>query len=158
MISDKIIEILRDNNKYISTMESCTGGEVASSITNVSGASDVFKFGAVTYSNEFKIKMGVDSNLIDKYSVYSEEVSKDMAYKISNFTNSNYGIGVTGKINRADSRNMSGSDSTIFITIYDRDNDKYYSYSVEAIKETRLDNKKYIVESINNKLLEILGG
>ena len=62
----EIIEYLNKNHKYISTMESCTGGYLASSITNVSGSSLVFKFSAVTYSNEFKIKMGVDKEVINK--------------------------------------------------------------------------------------------
>ena len=51
-VVNKLIEL----DKTISTMESCTGGEVASMITNVDGAGEVLKFSAVTYSNEFKIK------------------------------------------------------------------------------------------------------
>ena len=48
----KIIEKLKKKNKTISTMESCTGGYLANIITNIEGVSDVFKFSAVTYSNE----------------------------------------------------------------------------------------------------------
>ena len=51
---EEIIEKLIKNNKTISTMESCTGGGVANAITNISGASEVLKFSAVTYSNELK--------------------------------------------------------------------------------------------------------
>lgn len=42
-------------------MESCTGGALVNAITNIPGASEVLKFSAVTYSNEYKIKLGVDS-------------------------------------------------------------------------------------------------
>ena len=66
----EVIEYLKNSDFTISTMESCTGGYIASSITNISGSSLVFKFGAVTYSNEYKIKMGVDEGIINKYSVY----------------------------------------------------------------------------------------
>ena len=66
----ELVEKLLDLGKTISTMESCTGGGVANAITNIAGASEVLKFSAVTYSNEFKIKMGVSSEIIDKYSVY----------------------------------------------------------------------------------------
>ena len=52
-----IIEILTKNNETIATMESCTGGGVANAITSIEGASSVLKFSAVTYSNEYKIKM-----------------------------------------------------------------------------------------------------
>lgn len=156
MTFKKIVSKLKDNNKYISTMESCTGGEVASSITDIEGASDVLKFSAVTYSNEYKIKMGVDSDLIDKYSVYSSEVASNMALSICNYTNSNYGIGVTGKINRADSRNNYGKDNIVFVCIYDRDNDKYYNYEVEMTKDNRRDNKILVVDSIIEKLENII--
>ena len=65
----EVVELLNKNNKTISTMESCTGGGVANAITNIEGSSSIFMFGAVTYSNEYKIKMGVDQNIIEKYSV-----------------------------------------------------------------------------------------
>ena len=53
----QLVHMLIDKNKTIATMESCTGGALANEITNVSDASKVIKFSAVTYSNEFKIKM-----------------------------------------------------------------------------------------------------
>ena len=56
---NNIIEKLIDKNKTISVMESCTGGKICDSITNITGSSKVFKFGAVTYSDEYKIKLGV---------------------------------------------------------------------------------------------------
>ena len=74
----KVVDRLKDLNKTVATMESCTGGFVASSITDIEGASDVLKFSAVTYSNEYKIKMGVSSEIIDKYSVYSKEVAREI--------------------------------------------------------------------------------
>ena len=97
-----IVKLLIKNNKTISIMESCTGGGVANAITNIEGSSEVFKFGAITYSNEYKIKMGVSKDIIDKYSVYSMETANEMSKNISLFTNSNYGIGITGKLNRID--------------------------------------------------------
>ena len=75
----KLVEELIKNKKTISTMESCTGGGVANAITNIEGASEVLKFSAVTYSNEYKIKMGVSSDVIDEYSVYSMETAHEMS-------------------------------------------------------------------------------
>lgn len=143
-----IIEYLKTNNLTISTMESCTGGFIASSITNIEGSSDVFRYGAVTYSNEYKIKMGVDKSLIDKYSVYSLEVSKDMAYKISLYTNSNYGIGITGKINNIDKNNLNGNNDEVFISIYDKNNNKYFNKSIKVKYKSRLKNKEYILSIV----------
>lgn len=148
-----IIQKLTEKNETISTMESCTGGALASTITNIEGASEVLKFSAVTYSNEFKIKMGVSSEVIDKYSVYSIETAKEMSKKISNFTNSTYGIGITGKLNRADKSNKFGSDNTVFVSIYDSNNDKYHTFSIDVTRTTRLENKMEVI----NKIIYMLG-
>ena len=64
-----VVNRLKELNYHIATMESCTGGGVANAITNIPGASEVLLFSAVTYSNEYKIKMGVSADTIDKYSV-----------------------------------------------------------------------------------------
>ena len=121
-----VIEYLIKERKTISTMESCTGGAIANAITNIPGASEVFMYSAVTYSNDYKVKMGVSASTIDKYTVYSEEVAKEMSKVISNYTNSNYGVGVTGKLNRADINNPYGQDNLVYISVYDKNNDKYY--------------------------------
>lgn len=96
----KIVKYLNENNKTISFMESCTGGFLASEITNVSGASNVLKVSLVTYSNEYKMKFGVTKNTLDKYTVYSEETAKEMAKNVAEFAKSNYGIGVTGELRK----------------------------------------------------------
>ena len=150
----ELVEKLKENNLTISTMESCTGGGVANAITNIEGASEVLKFSAVTYSNEYKIKMGVDENIIDKYSVYSIETAKSMAYNISKFSNSDIGVGITGKINRADINNDYGKDNEVFFSIYFKD--KYYDFSLEVIEQTRKENKDKIIERIVEELKKIL--
>mgnify|MGYP001144408950 CR=1 FL=1 len=154
-IKDLVLKLI-DKEKTISSMESCTGGGFANEITNIEGASDILKFSAVTYSNEYKIKMGVSKEVIDKYSVYSINVAREMAKKISDFANSDIGVGITGKINRVDENNLFGDNNKIFYAIYDKNNDKYYEYELIAIKDTRLNNKKYIMECISKSLFEIL--
>ena len=150
-----VVNLLIEKKMTIAAMESCTGGFVASSITDIDGSSSVLKFSAVTYSNEYKIKMGVSKEVIDKYSVYSINVAREMAKKISNFANSDIGVGITGKINRIDENNLFGDDNKIYYAIYDKNSDKYYEYELIAINDTRLNNKKYIMENISKNLLEI---
>lgn len=152
----EVIEKLTNLHKTVATMESCTGGGVANAITNIEGASEVLKFSAVTYSNEYKIKMGVDKNIIDKYSVYSMETAIEMSTNISKFANSNYGVGITGKLNRVDINNPFGEDNVVFISIYDRDNNKYYNEKVEATMSSRKENKELVINKIIGKLLEII--
>lgn len=152
----EIIEELTRLGKTISTMESCTGGGVANAITNIEGASEVLKFSAVTYSNEYKIKMGVDSAIIDKYSVYSMETACEMSKNISKFASSNYGVGITGKLNRVDKNNPYGEDNVVFISIYDKDNDEFFNDKVEATKSSRSENKELVIEKIVTMLLDII--
>ncbi len=151
----EIVEILIKLNETISTMESCTGGFVANSITNIPGASEIFNFGAVTYSNDYKVKMGVNKDLIDEFSVYSPEVAEDMARKISDFTNSNYGVGVTGKLKKSDPDNLSGSDDVAYLSIYDRDNNKFYDTEIKLPYDDRVDNKNEIIDIFIDNFLNI---
>lgn len=152
----EVIELLTKKHKKISTMESCTGGGVANAITNIEGASNVLEFSAVTYSNEYKIKMGVDKAIIEKYSVYSLETAKEMSKKISDYTNANYGIGITGKMNKEDINNPYGENNKIFISIYDRDNNKYYNKEIIASQKTRKENKELVINEIIYILNNIL--
>ncbi len=149
-----IIHKLKNNGLTISTMESCTGGGVANAITNIEGASDVLRFSAVTYSNEYKIKMGVSKDILDKYSVYSMETAHEMAYHISLFTKSDIGVGITGKLNRADVNNHYGKDNEVFISIYYLNT--YHDMKIVVDKKTRKANKDYIIECIIGKLSELL--
>lgn len=151
-----VIEKLKKQEKSISTMESCTGGALASAITDVNGASDVIKYSAVTYSNEFKIKMGVKKEVIDKYSVYSTNVAEEMSFNISKYTNSNYGIGITGKLNRADKNNLYGEDNIVFISVYDKDNNKFYNEEIKVINKTRYQNKKLVIKKVIEMLNNII--
>jgi PncC family amidohydrolase len=150
----EIVSILNDRNETIATMESCTGGGVANQITNIEGASNVLKFSAVTYSNEYKIKMGVSSEVIDKFSVYSIETAHEMARSISEFANSTYGIGITGKLNRADEANNYGLDNEVFVSIYK--NGKYYDLTKVVNKSTREENKQLIIDDIIQELGRVI--
>ena len=153
---DEVVRVLTEKHKTIATMESCTGGGVVNAITNIEGASEVLKFSAVTYSNEYKIKMGVSSQIIDKYSVYSMETAIEMSTNIAKFANANYGVGITGKLNRIDRFNPKGQDNQIFVSIYDVDNNKYYNFDLLATKKTRKENKDLIITEIVKKLLTII--
>lgn len=152
----EVVDILINNNKTISTMESCTGGYIVNAITNISGASEVIKYSAITYSNEFKIKMGIPKELIEKYTVYSQEVADAMSKQISLYTNSDYGIGVTGKLNKPDPANPYGSNNLTYISIYSKEEDKFYPSTITCTKENRSDNKELVLQKIIEILLNIL--
>ena len=77
-------------------MESCTGGLLASLITDVPGSSAYFKGGLISYSNEMKISFGVDSALIDEYGAVSRQVAEAMACAVKERLGADVGLGLTG--------------------------------------------------------------
>lgn len=151
---EEIVEYLKNNNKKIATMESCTGGYIVNAITNIPGASYVLEYSSVTYANHFKVKMGVDEKVIDKYTVYSQEVADEMSLSISKFADSNYGIGITGKLLRSDQNNDYGNDDEVFISIYDRDNNSYLKSHIKVIYDKREDNKDLVLQEVIRLLKE----
>ncbi len=138
---EKIVNYLIDNKITIATMESCTGGLLASLITDIPGASDIMKFSAVTYSTEYKIKMGVNAEIVDKYTVYSEEVAKEMAYNIANFAQSDIGVGITGRL-----FSKSDTEKSVDLCIYDKRSDSYYHVFKSLETANRRDNKLEVIE------------
>ena len=65
-LEERLVKMLLDRNEKVSTAESCTGGLVAGKIVNVSGASEVFDEGYVTYANKSKAKLlGVSKEILD---------------------------------------------------------------------------------------------
>ena len=141
MLED-IVKYLIKNHISISTMESCTGGLLASLITDISDASTILKFSAVTYSTEYKIKMGVRQDIIDEYTVYSKETAIEMARAISEFTDSDLGVGITGRL----TSNLD-EEKGVDLCIYDKRKDKVYTTHIDVIKSTRKENKLEVVEA-----------
>lgn len=94
---EQICKNLITSNLTISTAESCTGGLIASKLINCSGISKILKESYITYSNESKINiLGVSKESIEKYTEYSLEVAKEMAYGVAKLTNSDIGLSTTG--------------------------------------------------------------
>ncbi|MBO5827198.1 MAG: nicotinate (nicotinamide) nucleotide adenylyltransferase [Paludibacteraceae bacterium] len=81
----------------ISTAESCTAGNIAGTIANGVGASDVLKCGFITYSNESKVSLlGVRQEIIDTFGVVSSPVAEQMAKGARTKANTTIGISITG--------------------------------------------------------------
>ena len=80
----------------LAVMESCTGGLLAHSITQVSGSSEYFLGGIVSYTNEVKAAWGVNPSIIQEHGVVSPEVARDMARACREAMDADVGIGITG--------------------------------------------------------------
>ena len=149
--SKEIITQLRAHNKTIAFMESCTGGFLANSITNVPGASDILKVSLVTYSSEYKIKFGVTKDVINKYTVYSIETATEMAKRVAKFANSNIGVGVTGELG-----NTTNKTPKVYYSIYFADEDKNITKTIDVLDNNREEMKHNVATSILTDILEYI--
>jgi nicotinamide-nucleotide amidase len=92
-----VVRKARAAGKIVATAESCTGGLVASRITNVSGSSDMFRYGWVTYANEAKaVELGVSMDLLQKHGAVSAEVAQAMAEGALQKSGADIAVAATG--------------------------------------------------------------
>lgn len=97
IIEEIIGYLLREKGWRISIAESCTGGLISHKITNISGSSDYFESGVVTYSNEAKIELlKVSEETIKTFGAVSSHTAIAMAEGIRKLRNTEMGLGVTG--------------------------------------------------------------
>ena len=94
----KLTQLFIEKKWTVSTMESATGGQIASLITDTPGASKVLKGAFVTYCDEAKIMQGVPAETIAEHTVYSKETAAAMARACQKAYDSSIGIGVTGQL------------------------------------------------------------
>jgi nicotinamide-nucleotide amidase len=91
-----IAELLTKRGEMLSTVESCTGGLISATITELPGSSEWFKGGSISYSNELKIKLGVNPETIARHGSVSEECALEMAVSGRLEMDSDHCIAVTG--------------------------------------------------------------
>lgn len=147
-----ITNALISRNMSITTMESCTSGLIASLITDIEGASSIFKGADVTYSNGAKIAAGVPEMIIKLYGVYSKETAMAMASTCKHSYGADIGIGVTGTTGNIDPENTENSiPGVVFFAIAMKDETIIKEIKVSA--ETRFEYKLKIAEKIADELL-----
>lgn len=96
-IEEVVLEMLKENELKIGTAESCTGGLLASKITSISGSSEIFDRGKITYSNLSKMEeLGVKESTLKTYGAVSEETAREMLIGLLDTSNIDFGISITG--------------------------------------------------------------
>ncbi len=92
-----VLDLLCERNLTFSSAESCTGGMIASAITDLSGSSKVFLYGAVTYANSAKEQaLGVSPETLEKHGAVSEETVLEMARGVRLRSSSDIGVATSG--------------------------------------------------------------
>lgn len=97
-IEEAVSRLLTEKKLTVSFAESCTAGLCAKRITDISGASQIFHCGVVSYSNDIKEKvLGVSKSHLRQYGAVSGTVAAEMALGIKNISGAHLGIGITGE-------------------------------------------------------------
>lgn len=153
--SGKIEQILGENlknkNLTISTAESCTGGNLATLLTAVSGSSAYFTGSVVSYATSVKTSvLGVSQEVIDEFTVVSEQVAEEMAKGVHKLLNTSVTVATTGVA--GPSKGEDGNEvGTVWISVTDGENslNKKYFYPY-------LDREDFIKIVSNNALTLVL--
>ena len=96
-LEEEVVQKLLEKNLTITTAESCTGGLIAATLVNVSGASGCFNEGYITYANEAKVRvLGVKEESIRNFGVVSNMVVTEMAEGVLNKANADVAVAVSG--------------------------------------------------------------
>lgn len=97
MSERSIISLLISKNLTVAVAESCTGGLLAHTLTNVPGSSRAFLLGVVAYADSAKMKvLGVPARTLHEHGAVSKETALEMAIRVRHTAGSHIGIGVTG--------------------------------------------------------------
>ena len=151
----EIVNKLIEKNLTIATMESCTGGGIASEITSISGASAIIRESFVTYCNEAKIKHGVPAEVIEEYTVYSKETAIEMAKAAKKEADSDIAIGITGQLGRIDPNNPVEKLNHVWFAIIDK-NDNNINKEIVVPDDDRKKQKEYAINEVANGLINII--
>lgn len=96
-LEQAVVDLLLANNLTVTAAESCTGGMFSARLINVSGVSEVYKSGYVTYSNKAKRKvLGVRKSVIDKHGVISAKAAEEMVKGLNLITRADVAVAITG--------------------------------------------------------------
>ncbi len=96
-LTPEVHRLMKTRGKTLSVAESCTGGHVMAALVDLPGASHFLKGGIVAYATEIKEKvLNIPAEIIEKHSVVSEEVAREMALKVQSLLQTDYAIAVTG--------------------------------------------------------------
>ncbi len=118
-LESRVLDLLKSRGMTFAAAESCTGGLIAKRITDLPGASSVFKGGIVSYTNGVKAGvLGVPQDLLDTYGAVSAEVARSMAENVRRLTLADLGVSVTG-VAGPDKDDRGNDVGTVFVALAD---------------------------------------
>ncbi len=148
-LQETVCQLLIDKNISIATAESCTGGLIASQLTEYPGISKVFSTGLVTYSNDAKINLlKVNRETLETYGAVSEETAQEMCVNLSEISKSRLNVSVTG-VAGPDGGNDKKPVGLVFIGIC-------YDGKKEVFKYQFTGDRKTVQQKTANKVFHLI--
>ncbi len=145
--------ILKEKKLKLSIAESCTGGFIAKSITDIAGSSKYFICGIVSYSNESKIKLlGVRKETLKKYGAVSEQTAREMVQGIKRTSKADIAIATTG-IAGPTGGTKNKPVGTVYIAIKYKNKIKIFHFIFSGNRNSI---RKKTVKKVGKLLLEII--
>lgn len=147
-LAEQLGRLLKAGGKKITTAESCTGGWIAQTITDVPGSSAWFDRGFVTYSNAAKVQMlGVSPQTLKDYGAVSAEIAAEMAAGALAHSDANIAVAVTG-IAGPDGGTPEKPVGTVFIAWADKNG------AAKVVKKQFIGNRRQIREQTVRSAIE----
>lgn len=152
----RLTKLLIARGVTITTMESCTAGQIASLITDTEGSSAVLPGAFVTYCNAAKLRCGVPAAVIERHGVYSAQTALAMAAACRAQYATNIGIGVTGTMGNVDPANGDSIPGQVYFAFDINGRAKAFARELSP-QGARLAYKLQIAGEIAAELLKLLG-
>ena len=125
-----VAEQMTARKERLASCESLTGGLFGAAVCSVSGASDYYRGGIITYCNDVKERAGVSHETLEKHTAISGECAEEMALSCARFTDSDWGISFTG--NAGPLAQDNATVGTVYIGVSYHDKVRSFRYLMEG--------------------------
>lgn len=157
-VEKKVVKALKEKNLVLATAESCTGGLVSKTITDVSGSSSVFNCAVVSYSNEIKESiLGVSHETLEKYGAVSEQTVREMVIGVLKLSKADIAVSVSGIAGPA-SDNTLKPVGLIYIAVSDGVRTVVKELNNSFSDNVRENNRLTACNEALNLIMEFIGG
>ena len=153
---ETVVERLLSKNKTIAIMDTLTGGKLSYEMSGVEDYDKVLTFYAIPNERSIKVKFGVREITLNEYKENSIEVSRELARIAQAYTDSDFGIGLTGKINRRETKDPLPGEDVAFIAIYKKETNEMFVTNLSIKNATYEVKKEDVVSYIKDMLIKII--
>lgn len=155
-LEETLSRLLRQRGLTLAAAESCTGGLIAKRMTDLPGASQVFRGGVVSYTNEVKVAvLGVRQETLDRFGAVSAETAREMAEGVRRITGSDLGVSVTG-VAGPDRDDRGNAVGTVFIAVASAEGTTVQPLLLDGERaHIRSSAAKHAVDLVRRRLLDL---